>query len=146
MEEINWTLYTPIISAGAALLGAAIGGLFTLLVNHQNRKGDVDSWLRKEKLEIYNDILKFFREQSEYAGDSRYETDEPSYHNQIADLLTRAHLLSPKEVIESIENCGLKLLDYSFDADSPQRRSSLKSFRDANEDMRKAMLDDLKLD
>lgn len=146
MDSNSWSIAVPLISAVSALIGATIGGSISIYVSRQNRKSEVDRWLRKEKMEIYNNILHFFDEQSEASDDPRNEVDEPSFHNQISRILTRARLLCPKEVVDQVEDSGLKLLDFAHNEyDFKNRREYLDAYREAIKKLRMLMLEDLKL-
>jgi hypothetical protein len=98
----------PIISAMAALLGAAIGGLASFLASWMTQRMQVRAqWLTQEKLPRQDLYQEFIEEASKCYIDAFQHATGVTLYTKIG----RMRIISSPNVIDSAERIGRKILD-----------------------------------
>ena len=98
----------PIISAMAALLGAAIGGLASFLASWMTQRMQVRAqWLTQEKLRRQDLYQEFIEEASKCHIDAFQHATGVTLYTKIG----RMRIISSPNVIDSAERIGRKILN-----------------------------------
>jgi hypothetical protein len=103
----------PIISAMAALLGAAIGGLASFLASWMTQRMQVRAqWLTQEKLRRQDLYKEFIEEASKcYIDALQHATGDIPSLVTLYTKIGRMRIISSPNVIDSAERIGRKILD-----------------------------------
>jgi hypothetical protein len=103
----------PIISAMAALLGAAIGGLASFLASWMTQRMQMRAqWLTQEKLRRQDLYKEFIEEASKcYIDALQHATGDIPSLVTLYTKIGRMRIISSPNVIDSAERIGRKILD-----------------------------------
>jgi hypothetical protein len=103
----------PIISAMAALLGAAIGGLASFLASWMTQRMQLRTqWLTQERLRRGDLYKKFIEEASKcYIDALQHATGDIPSLVTLYTKIGRMRILSSLNVIDSADRIGRKILD-----------------------------------
>jgi hypothetical protein len=102
-----------IISALAALLGAAIGGLTSVLASWLTQQTQAKAqWIAQERIRR-QDLYKEFIEQASKAYVDALQHDKPDISAlvEIYAKISRMRVLSTPKVVESADRIGRKIVD-----------------------------------
>jgi hypothetical protein len=102
-----------IISALAALLGAAIGGLTSVLASWLTQQTQAKAqWIAQERIRR-QDLYKEFIEQASKAYVDALQHDRPDISAlvEIYAKISRMRVLSTSKVVESADRIGRKIVD-----------------------------------
>jgi hypothetical protein len=102
-----------IVSALAALLGAAIGGLTSVLASWLTQQTQAKAqWIAQERIRR-QDLYKEFIEQASKAYVDALQHDKPDISAlvEIYAKISRMRVLSTPKVVESAERIGRKIVD-----------------------------------
>jgi hypothetical protein len=109
----------PIISAMAALLGAAIGGLASFLASWMTQRMQMRAqWLTQEKLRRQDLYKEFIEEASKcYIDALQHATGDIPSLVTLYTKIGRMRIISSPNVIDSAERIGRKILDTYLGSD-----------------------------
>jgi hypothetical protein len=104
---------TPIISAMAALLGAAIGGLASFLASWMTQRMQMHAqWLIQERLRRQDLYKEFIEEASKcYIDALQHATGDIPSLVTLYTKIGRMRIISSPNVIDSAERIGRRILD-----------------------------------
>ncbi len=121
MVGINSALapFEAIISAGAALLGAVIGGFASFLASWLAQRIQIRAqWLTQERLRRQDLYKEFIEEASKcYADALQHDKGDMSALVALYSKIGRMRVLSTPKVVAAAEKIGRRILDTYLDAD-----------------------------